>query len=252
MAPRIRPLVASLHESPDPRYPRGRRHSLAAILALMCVAMRCGFRSDSAIAEWGRCYGQKLAQALGFTHAKTPCAATLSRVLRQLAGNVVEATLGLWAARVMAALPPAPGELEALAVEGKTLRGSRQQGAPAVQLLSGLSHRWGLTLWPQAVAANTTESSVLADVWRGLVVEGRVITVDALLTQRAIADRIVQGGGDSVMLVTGNQPQRQHDIQLVFHEAHRLAETMTATETVDSGHGRLEQRRLTVSSALVG
>jgi DDE_Tnp_1-associated len=76
MEPRIRPLIASLHEIPDPRYPRGRRHSLVAILALMCVAMLCGYRSYSAIADWGRCYGQKLVRALGFTQDTTPCAAT--------------------------------------------------------------------------------------------------------------------------------------------------------------------------------
>jgi hypothetical protein len=111
MEPPIRPLVASLHEIPDPRYPRGRQHPPAAILALMCVAMRCGYRSYSAIADWGRCYGQKLARALGFTHAKTPCAATLYHVLRQLDGNLVEATLGTWAESVLTALPPAPGEL---------------------------------------------------------------------------------------------------------------------------------------------
>jgi predicted transposase YbfD/YdcC len=218
----------------------------------MCVAMLCGYRSYSAMADWGRCYGQKLAHALGFTHAKTPCAATLYHVLRQLDGNLVEATLGAWAESVLTALPPAPGELEALAIDGKTLRGSRKQGAPATHLLSVLSHWLGLTLWQQAVADKTNEIPVLEDVLRGLVVEGWVITVDALLTQRAIAERIVQGGGDYVMLVKGNQPQLQHDIQLVFHEAHALAETMTATETVDSGHGRLEQRRLTASSALVG
>jgi predicted transposase YbfD/YdcC len=252
MGPTIRPLVASLHEIPDPRYSRGRRHPLVAILALMCVAMLCGYRSYSAMAEWGRCYGQKLARALGFTHAKTPWAATLYHVLRQLDGNVVEATLGAWAASVLTALPPVPGELEALAIDGKTLRGSRKQGAPAVHLLSVLSPRLGLTLWQQAVADKTNEIPVLEDVLRELVVEGRVITVDALLTQRAIADRIVQGGGDYVMLVKGNQPQLQHDIQLVFHETHLLAETMATAETVDSGHGRLEQRRLTASSALVG
>ena len=252
MEPPIRPLVASLHEIPDPRYPRGRRHPLAAILALTCVAMLCGYRSYSAIADWGRCYGQKLARALGFTHAKTPCAATLYHVLRQLDGNLVEATLGAWAESVLTALPPAPDELEALAIDGKTLRGSRQQGAPAVHLLSVLSHRLGLTLWQQAVADKTNEIPVMEDVLRGLVVEGRVLTVDALLTQRAVAERIVQGGGDYVMLVKGNQPQLQHDIQLVFQEAHALAETMAATETVDSGHGRIEQRRLTASSALLG
>jgi predicted transposase YbfD/YdcC len=218
----------------------------------MCVAMLCGYRRDSAMAEWGRSYGHKLAHALGFTHAKTPCAATLYHVLRQLDGSLVEATLGAWAASVLTALPPAPGELEALAIDGKTLRGSRQQAAPAVHLLSVRSHRSGLTRWQQAVADKTNEIPVLEDVLRGLLVEGRVITVDALLTQRAIADRIVQGGGDDVRLVKGNQPQLQHDIQLVFHETHALGETMMPSETVDSGHGRLEQRRLTASEALVG
>ena len=71
------------------------------------------------MAEWGRCYGQKLAQALGFTRAKRPCAATLYHVLRQLDGNLVEATLGPWAESILTALPPAPGELEALAIDGK-------------------------------------------------------------------------------------------------------------------------------------
>jgi hypothetical protein len=58
--------------------------------------MRCGNRSDSAIAEWGGCYGQKLARALGFNQAKMPCAATLYHILRQLDGKLVEATQ--WAA----------------------------------------------------------------------------------------------------------------------------------------------------------
>jgi predicted transposase YbfD/YdcC len=252
MEPPIRPLVASFHDIPDPRYPRGRRHPLAAILALVCVAMLCGYRSYSAMAEWGRGYGHKLAQALGFTHAKTPCAATLYHVLRQLDGNLVEATLGAWAESILTALPPAPDELEALAIDGKTLRGSRQQGAPAVHLLSVLSHRLGLTLWQQAVVDKTNEIPVLEDVLQALIVEGRIITVDALLTQRAVAERVVQGGGDYVMLVKGNQPQLQHDIQLVFQESHALAETMATAETIASGHGRIEQRRLTASTALVG
>jgi predicted transposase YbfD/YdcC len=251
MEPQCRPLRATLHEIPDPRHARGRRHPLPAILALMCVAMLCGYRSYSAIAEWGRYYGQKLARVLGFTHDQTPCAATLHHVLRQLDRSLVEAALGAWAASVLTALPPAAGEPEALAIDGKTLRGSRKQGAPAVHLLSVLSHRLGLTVWQQAVTDKTKEIPVLEDVLRGLLLEGRVITVDALLTQRAIAHQVVEGGGDYVMIVKGNQPQVQHDIRLVFQESTALAETMTACDTVDHGHGRLEARRLTASTALM-
>jgi predicted transposase YbfD/YdcC len=218
----------------------------------MCVAMLCGYRRDRAIADWGRCYGQKLRRALGFTHDKTPWAATLYHVLRQLDAPLLEATLGAWAESLLTALPPVPGEPEAMAIDGKTLRGSRKQGAPAPHLLAVLSHRWGLTRWQQAVADKTHEIPVLEDVLRALVVEGRVITVDALLTPRAIAERIVHGGGDDVMRVKGNHPQLQHDLQLVFQAAHASAETVTTAEMVDSGHGRREQRRLTASSALVG
>lgn len=218
----------------------------------MCVARLWGSRRDRAIAEWGRCDGQKLAQALGFTHAKTPCAAPWSRVLRQLAGDLVAATLGAWAASVLTALPPAPGERDARAVEGQTRRGSRQQGAPAVHLLAVLRHRLGLPLWHQAVADKTNAIPVREAVWRGLLGEGRVSTGAAVLTQRALADRIVHGGGDDVMLGTGNPPQLQHDMPVVCHEAHALVEPLTAPESVASGHGRLEQRRLTASAALVG
>lgn len=68
---------------------------------------------------------------------------------------LVEATLGAWAARVLTALPPALGEPAALASDGKTLRGSPPQGAPATPLLSVRSHRLGLPLWQQAVADKT-------------------------------------------------------------------------------------------------
>jgi predicted transposase YbfD/YdcC len=214
--------------------------------------MRCGYRRYSAIADWGRCYGQKLVRALGFTRDQTPCAATLYHVLRQLDGPQLEATLGAWAESVLTALPPAPGEPEAMAIDGKTLRGSRKQGAPAAHLLSVLSHRLGLTLWQQAVADKTTEIPVLEDVLGQLVVAGRVLTVDAWLTQRAIAHHIVEGGGDYVMVVKGNQPQRRQDIHRLFQATYAQAEPRVAAETVDVGHGRIEPRRLTSSTALVG
>ena len=68
MSTTCRPLIEVLSEIPDFRKSHGKRHPLPSILALACVAMLCGYKSYSAIAEWGRNYGQHLVKALGFTH----------------------------------------------------------------------------------------------------------------------------------------------------------------------------------------
>jgi hypothetical protein len=123
-----RPLIEGFATMPDFRKPRGKRHSLTAIFALACSAMLCGARSYSAIAEWGRNYGTRIAHALGFTHA-TPCAATLHTIFRHMDRDAFEAHLGTWADSVVGSLPAAPESPEpAVALDGKTLRGSKKKG----------------------------------------------------------------------------------------------------------------------------
>jgi hypothetical protein len=95
-------------------------------------ARRWGFCSDPASAPWGRCDGQLLMRALGFTRAQPPGAAAVYHGLRQRHSPLVEASLGVWAESIRTALPPAPGEREAMASAGATRRGSRQPGAGGV------------------------------------------------------------------------------------------------------------------------
>jgi len=212
----VRPLIEVLGEVPEVRSARGRRHPLGAILGLACAAMLCGARTYEAIAEWGRNYDPARARARGFTHPKTPCAATLFLLFRRLDRAQVEAALGAWAEQVLAALPAAAGEAEGIAVGGKTLRGSRRQGAPGAHLLSAVSHRLGLTLGQVAVGEETNEIPLAPVLLRGLLLEGRVVTMDALLTQREVAQAIVAAGGDYVMLAKDNQPQLRQDIATLF------------------------------------
>jgi predicted transposase YbfD/YdcC len=213
--------------------------------------MLCGSRSYSAIAAWGRNYGSEIAHALGFTH-HTPCASTLHTIFGRLDREVFEATLGGWADSVVAHTPATPEAPEvAMAVDGKTLRGSKKQGAPGTHLVSVLAHRLGLTLTQQAVAAKTNEIKEVETVLSQIVLTGRVVTMDALLTQRQVAQTIVDAGGDYVMIVKDNQPQLKADIELVF-TLPPAGDRQESVRTVDVGHGRIETRNLTTSEALVG
>src|SRR5712691_1017269 len=246
-----RPLIEVFSDIADFRKSRGKRHPLSAILALACCAMLCGYRSYSAIAEWGRNYGTDIAQALGFTH-NTPCAATLHTIFRCIDREAFEAKVGAWAESVVATAPAAPEAPEiAIAVDGKTLRGSKKQGAPETHLVSVLAHRAGLTLMQEAVAAKTNEIKEVETVFSQIVLTGRIVTMDALLTQRQVAQTIVEAGGDYVMIVKGNQPQLKADIELVF-TLPPAGDRQERTRTVDVGHGRIETRNLTTSEALVG
>jgi predicted transposase YbfD/YdcC len=211
----------------------------------------CGYRSYSAIAEWGRVYGPEFVAALGFTRPLPPCAATLYYVLRHLDREQFEAQVAAWAEGVLASLPPLPEQLEAIALDGKTLRGSRKQGAPAVHLLSAVSHRLGLTLTQHAVEAKTNEIPLAFELLRALLVRGRVFTMDALLTQRALAATIRAEGGDYLMPVKANQPQLWQDIHDVFADPTLVSAPAESAQTVDHGHGRVEQRELVSSTSVV-
>jgi predicted transposase YbfD/YdcC len=246
-----RPLIEVFAMLPDFRKPRGKRHPLAAIFALACCAMLCGARSYSAIAEWGRNEGVRIAPALGFTHG-TPCAATLHTILRHVDRDEFEAHLGAWADQVVGNLPPGPERAEtAIALDGKTLRGSKKQGAPGIHLLSALAHHVGVTLAQHAVDDKTNEIPAVEPLLQHLVLEGRIGTMDALLTPRHIAQTIVAKGGEYVMIVKENQPQLRTDIALVFRLP-PVGDHQATARTVDLGHGRMEQRNLTTSAALVG
>jgi len=250
MIPQPRPLIEVFADIPDFRRSRGKRHPLYAILALACCAMLCGYRSYGAIAAWGRNSGTHMAHALGFTH-NTPCAATLFTIFGHVDREAFEAQLGAWADRVVATTPAAETLEDAMAVDGKTLRGSKQQGAPGTHWLSVFSHRLGLTLTHQAVDVKTNEIKAIETVLAQIVLHGRVLTMEALLTQRQVAQTIVDAGGDSVMIVTEKQPQLKADIALVFTMP-PAGDRQESVRTVDVGHGRIETRNLTTSEALVG
>jgi len=211
-----------------------------------------GYRSQAAIAEWGFNYGRRWLARLGIKRRRGPSQPTLHRIFKGIDCEQLERVVGQWAELVLDSCPRKPSALEAIALDGKTLCGSRRQGAVDVHLLSALSHRLGVVMAQVAVEDRTNEIGQVDELLASLVLEGRVITADSLLTQREIAQRIIADGGDYLLPVKENQACLREDIALVFTQSKLLEDTITEARTVDQHGGRIEERRLRASTALLG
>jgi hypothetical protein len=144
-------LLEALAVVPDPRARRGRRYTAATILTFAVCAMLCGARSLYAIAQWGRDQGSaEVRAALGITRASTPSVATLFRLFRDLDRDAFETALAAWTrAR---GLPAG----EAVALDGKQLRGIHGEAVPGVHLVAAYAHRSGQVLGQKGANAAST------------------------------------------------------------------------------------------------
>lgn len=222
-------LLEYLLQVPDPRGAQGRRHSLQAMLAAVVCGILTGARGCRAIAQWVHAQDASTWHALGFNR-KPPNRSAFRNLLKCLSPQDFEAALGQWVTVVLGRVPA--GELQAVAIDGKTLCGTLQPHQAAIQLLAALDHASGYALSQQAVDPQTNEIKTSQELLKTLVLKGRVITGDALLCQREICDQIVQEGGHYFFVVKDNQPTLkaaiQDEFQAGFSPLHRKATSSAA------------------------
>jgi DDE_Tnp_1-associated/Transposase DDE domain len=206
-------LVEELATVPDPRSRKGRRHPLTAILSLTVVATLAGMKSLEAIAQFGRDHGPALAHALGFTRGKTPTTSCLSKLFRRLDIAAVEEALGRWVrGRVL------HHGWDDIALDGKTARGSADGDVPGVHLLTAYVPAAAAVLKQMRVDAKTNEHKAALKLLGVLPLAGKGVSGDALFTHRDFAQEVRDGGGDYLLIVKDNQPERKAQIQSALHE----------------------------------
>ncbi len=248
-----------LAEVPDPRNNKGKQHPLNSILALIVIGFMCGHKGYTSIATWARSQ-PALAKALGWTRRKTPCAATLHNLLKKLDTTAVEKTLTEWVNRVVQSRPDLAGCLDAVAIDGKTMRASKKCGAATSCLLSVVSHQLGITLTQQGISDKTNEIPISIEILKAFDVSDKVITTDALLTQKTFCQAIIERDGDYVLPVKNNHPDLYDDIQKLFQGVpDTLSENTThpllgdpiyTHETYEKSHGRVETRCIKATTSL--
>jgi hypothetical protein len=175
--------------------------------------MLTGARSLYAIAQWGseRVADDPIALVpLGLPPGRSPSVATLHRVFKALDVVAFERALGRWLAA------SGVGSDEALALDGKTLRGIHGDAVPGVHLVAAFAHRSGAVLGEAASPGKGQELAAVKAVLGQVSVAGRLVTGDALLTQREVCELVVAGKGDYLLPVDANQPALLAACQAVF------------------------------------
>lgn len=239
-------LRGFLEAVPDPRDPRGVRHSLVSVLVVAAAAVAAGARSFAAIGEWAADAPQALLARLGVRvdprggRWVAPGESTIRRVLSRVDGDAVDAAVSAWTARREPAREP-DGPV-VVAVDGKSLAGTYpREGGSGVQLVAALRHDDGIVLAQrQASPGGGGEPAAFAPLLDTLDLAGVVVTADALHTTRANADYLHTRGAHFVLTVkTGWSRVFPQLDTLPWHE-------IPALETLDRGHGRTERRTIRV------
>jgi predicted transposase YbfD/YdcC len=248
--PEYTSLAAALAAVPDPRGKRGRRYSWELLLTLISAALVSGQRHGRGIGQWVREHAEALGGRFGRPDRRLPSEATLRRALRAVDVAALEQRLGRFTAGL--AMPGGAPGLQGLALDGKAVRGAGVHGR-AVHLVSLVRHD-GVVLAQAAVDAKANEIVAVPPLLAGRDLRGTVTTVDALLTQRALARQILAQGGHYLMVVKDNQPAAAAGIAELFEAPpwlpHERAREYAVHRTVGKGHGRLETRVLEASPAL--
>jgi predicted transposase YbfD/YdcC len=236
-------MLQALAAVPDPRNPRGRRHSLQSVLLLAVGAVLAGARSYAAIAQWARCAQQEVAVC-----GPTPHATTFGRVLAAVDPAALQRALTGWVLTRRAArrrrhahdAQPRGEGRTVLAVDGKTLRGAREEHGQQAKLVAVLDHAEHLAL-SQVQVVDGDELAAFVPVLDTLAdLHGVVVTADALHCQRTHADYLHARGAHYLFTVKANQPTLRRALaRLPWAQVPGLRER-------NVGHGRTESRSIKV------
>lgn len=200
-------LMQLLASIVDPRKPRGVRHPVPTILAISVCAALTGARSFCAIAEWAQGLSAEALKLLGAKRSKPPSEPTIRRVLQKIDPQMLDQQISQWL--VKNSLLPG----NAVAVDGKTLRGSYDADQRPLHLLSAILHKEGVVIGQTAVEEKTNEIPKLKDLLDPLDLKDTIITADAMHTQKQSAKYIVQEKqADYLLIAKDNQSQLKKDV----------------------------------------
>lgn len=239
----VQSILDDFADLPDPRSHVNQRHLLGDIVVISIMAVIAGAEGPKAIGVWASSNERWLAERL-----KLPCGVpshdTIGRVLMMLKPSAFQTCFENWLKRISGSR--VEGELDIVAIDGKALRSSHDQaaGLGPLFLVSAWAVQRGISLGQLATADKSNEITAIPELLDQIEISQSVVTIDAAGCQKTIAAKIIDGNGDYVLALKGNQG-RLHDAVIdyvVTQMENDFADVAARKQTERlKGHGREEE-----------
>lgn len=246
-------LYAYLRSVQDKRKPRGLRYPLVSLLVLVVMAKLCGEDQPCGMAEGAKHRTDLLSEWLKLKRKQMPHHSTYRRILAEIVSVEELEQVN----RLFLSKQKYFGRQVLVCIDGKVVRGTLDDSQNGTYLLAAYLPKEGIVLMQVALPFHGSEIATAPQVLKSIDLREKVVMGDALHTQREVSIQIVEAGGEYIWLAKGNQPQMEEDIRLWFEPdpdpipgMAYLPKDFETALSVNKGHGRLEQRMLTVSSQL--
>jgi len=256
-------LYSAFEQVADGRKKKGKRYPLPLLLTVLMLGKLAGETSVNGIVDWIKERQAWLRAQLNWPK-RFPTNSTYSEALARCdAEQVVTVIAGvLLKARAVEQCGTEPSRLQAqrqkealthVAMDGKTVRGTlghESEGQPPVHLLSLYECHSGIVLTRRAVHSKKNEISAAAALVHPALVRGRIISTDAMHTQKKWCACVDAYDGYYLTIVKKNQPQMYEDLRDFFEEKDADRGEWHYTKKMQKGHGRLESREIWTSTQM--
>jgi predicted transposase YbfD/YdcC len=229
----------------DPRREQGKLHPMPEILFLTLCSVICGAESWIDMEDFGYAKLDFLRRYLPYKNG-VPSDDTFRRFYRAIDTEQFQRLFVEW---IRVWLSPDVAD-KVIAIDGKTLRGSRDGNNSTIHIVSAFASEAGIVLGQTKTQEKSNEITAIPELLDWIDVRGAIVTIDAMGCQKSITQKIVDKGGDYLISLKGNQGNLHKDVKMNFEKPTAAAFfQMTSTETeAEKGHGRIEVRRCKVST----
>lgn len=243
-------ILECFEDLDDPRSSVNRKHLLGDLIVISICAVIAGADGPKAIGVWASSNRDWLKQHLELPHG-IPSHDTIGRLLAMLKPAAFQTCFQNWIRTLRTGAEPATGDTapqkqEVIAIDGKALRRShdRKHNLGALFLVSAWSVAHGVSLGQLATEEKSNEITAIPELIDNIDVAGAIVTIDAAGCQKTIAAKIVDGGGDYILALKGNQGNLHKSVEdwITEQMENGFANvTLRKHQQTVKGHGRVDE-----------